>query len=703
MKNACKLHYLLILFFSCFYFSVFAQSIPTANDRVPPYTESFGYGSNMGYYSGWNDNKIADVISGAGANTLRATLPDNFLETWGTNVRLEAFAHYSTELGMKNIVCFIEGPSSAHQDPTSYPGNTQSSKLFANLYEPIWNEDGSVNQNNYYAYYVYKLVQAYGKYINIWEVVNEPDFTWNADVSQWLTRAPLPSEMANVLAPFYHYIRMLRITWEVIKKYNPDDYVTPGGIGYDTFLDALLRYTDNPTDGSATSQYPNKGGAYFDIVSFHDYPGYSLRYWNNSIGNFSYIRNSDYAAAEVINQRNRMEAVLEKYGYNGAVYPKKYLIITETNVSRRTVDWRYGSDEMQRNFGMKALVLAQKNDIKQVHIFGVAESINAPSPATVISSSDEYGLMGLYENLNRDAPGSQKLTQLGTGYKTTSQVLNGYTYDAARTNAMNLPADVEGGAFSKNGDYVYVLWAKNPSDATEVFSAAYSFPAAWNLYIAERKEWDYSSTGTSTRQSSKAITLSSAPSFFQLLPSDPLPIMLVNFSGQLQNDHVLLRWSTNSEHNSSGFEIQRSSDGNDFSNIAFVPAAGNSSSVQQYQYTDTQPGSDKNYYRLKMMDKDGQFKLSNVIFVSKEGAVQNISVVNPFNDKIELQLTKFPVGKVVVDLFDLSGKRIGTKEFSNNTQVVLRFNNRLGLLSKGVYVLRINADQKEFRMKLVKQ
>lgn len=690
----------------CFFFFIvlhFISFSQTANQSVPAYTETFEYGSNMwGNGNGWSDEAISDIIKAAGGTTLRSTLPDWFVQTWGLNIRVDAFAHYSSN-GMKNIVCFIEGPAPNHQDSTIYPGNTQPSKLFANLYTPIWNGDGSVNQNNYYAYYVYQLVQTYGNYIRIWEVVNEPDFTYTADVSQWLTRAPLPSETTNTLAPFYNYIRMLRITWEVVKKYYPNDFVTPGGIGYDTYLDALLRYTDNPVDGSVTPDYPYTAGAYFDMLSFHDYPTYALRYWNNSTGNFTYIRNSDYAAAEVINERNRLEAVLKKYGYDGNTYPKKYFIATETNVCRRTVDWRYGSDEMQRNFGIKALVLAQKNDIKQIHIYGVGESMDAPASPTV-DASDEYKLMGLYQNLLRDAPGNQKLTDLGIAYKTTSQLLNGYTYDAVTTTNMNLPANVEGGAFVKNGNYIYVLWAKNPNDETETYSATYSFPTSWNLYLAQRMEWDNSSTGSSVQQSSQGLTLTSAPSFFILSPSALLPVTLINFTGKLENDHAVLNWSTSAEQNSSGFQVQRSSDGNNYVDIGFVNGAGNSTTVHQYSFTDNQPAS-INYYRLKLLDKNGQYKLSNVVILKSQTTTtaQNISVVNPFTDKIQLQLATTPLSKIEVYLYDVSGHLVGKDESPANKNVNLLFGNKLSSLSAGVYFLDVLVDQQSFRLKLAKQ
>ncbi len=494
-------------------FSVYAQSSSqTANSYVKPHTGEFGYGANMGSFgNGWNDSKIAELLENIGGSSIRPTLPDAFIEQWGVNIRLKEFQYYSNTLGLKEITCFIEKPSTAHQDKTVYPGNTQPSKLFANLYKPIWNADGTVNSQNYYATYIFKLVQTYGDYVRFWEVVNEPDYT-GGNPANWLTRAPLPSETPNTRAPFYHYIRMLRITYEVVKKYKPDNYVTPGGIGYKEYLDAMLRYTDNPDGGKVTAEYPNKGGAYFDVLSYHVYPSHYLREWYN--GGFRFKHTSDHAAEQIINNKKGMEEVLFKYGYNGSTYPKKHIISTETNVSKRTADWRYGSDEMQRNFGIKALVLAQKNDLKQLQFYGVSDAMPVPTAGQPISTSNEYKLMGLYETLFRDAPGSQKLTQLGKGFKTTTGFLRGYRYDASRTAALNLPAAVAGAAFSKNGEYVYVLWAKTLVDKSEKATATYSFPSSMNFSGVVRSEWDHSTTNKSTNVSSSNITLNGSPSFF---------------------------------------------------------------------------------------------------------------------------------------------------------------------------------------------
>ncbi|RPD45039.1 hypothetical protein DNI29_20335 [Hymenobacter sediminis] len=487
----------------------------TAESYVRPYTADFGYGCNMGYYgSGWDDEHLASAISKAGGQTIRVTLPDQFLDKWGWQARQAAFDHHTINLGLRELVCFVGEPSAEHRDKTVYPGCREPSKLFANLYEPIWNADSTINPRNYYAAYIYRLTQTYGKHIRFWEVVNEPDFITDVSNKEWLDRAPNPAETTNTLAPIYHYIRTLRITWEVVKKYCPEDYVTPGGLGYAEYLDALLRFTDNPNNGAVTAQYPARGGAYFDVVDYHVYPSYYLRRRNLLHTSFNYLRNSDNAAAQLLRHKAQFEAVLHKHGFNGDTYPEKHFIVTETNISRRPAEWRYSSDEMQRNFGIKALVAAQKNGIRQVHFYSVAEATDAPQEPAGVSSADEFKLMGMYENMNRDRPGHEKLTPLGLGFKTTANLLAGWRYDAPRTAALKLPEEADGAAFRRGSQYVYVLWAKTQLDQQEAASVRYTFPAAWSVAGLERRAWDFGVSGVSTRMPGPTVLLDGAPAFF---------------------------------------------------------------------------------------------------------------------------------------------------------------------------------------------
>jgi hypothetical protein len=305
----------------------------------------------------------------------------------------------------------------------------------------------------------------------------------------------------------------MRIAYEVVKKYNPNSYVCPGGIGYSPFLDCLLRYSDNPSNGSVTTAYPKTGGAYFDVVSFHLYPFYSLKAWNNTKAAFDFFYTSDYAKDKISDYKKDLESVLSKYGYNGSTKPKKYFIITEMNVSRRPTSSYYGSDDFQRNFIIKALITAQKNNLVSVNIFSTGDKIDEPAAGTLVANG--YNLMGLYLNLTKYTPGNQLLSVEGKAWKTYGTLLSNGVYDATKTAAMNIPSNMDGAAFRTGSTYTYVLWAKAIVNQSEAASATYTFPSGFGMTSIKRYEWDYSVTSKITTQSASGISLTGAPSFFQ--------------------------------------------------------------------------------------------------------------------------------------------------------------------------------------------
>jgi len=335
----------------------------------------------------------------------------------------------------------------------------------------------------------------------------------------WWENNPDPCELGNLKAPVFHYIRTLRIAYEVIKWIDPGAYVAPGGLGYPSFLDAMLRNTDNPVDGSVTAAYPLRGGAYFDVLSYHIYPAYSLKSWSDQLGQMIYRRHSDAAVAEYIKQKDDMVQVLANHGYDNVTYPSKYVICTESNIARVSFLNAgvplIGSDMAQKNYLMKALIQSQKNGVLQFYSFILGDS------KTEAAATNEYEVMGLYKNLVGTGPLTNgniyatQYTNSGIGFKTTSQLLRNKTFDAARTSQMNIPPGVDGGAFKDAANnYVYTLWAKTNSDQSEVAAASYSFPASMNMPSQlTRFEWDYSVTNVNTTVASLNLALNSTPIF----------------------------------------------------------------------------------------------------------------------------------------------------------------------------------------------
>ena len=526
-----------------------AQVKYTANDKVVHYGEKekefFLYGANMDWRNAsWTDEIMGTILcsdpaqygnEGPNANSLRPALYDRFVAQYGIDYRLPTFEHYVSK-GAKVNTIFLSGPRKEYQERTC-PLTPDEEKLtyelpfsFKNLYKPIWKTENGVtvvNPENYYAQYVYDVVLKYKPYTRFWEIWNEPDLTYkgNGDkepgqTGNWWDADPDPCELHNLRSPIQHYIRLLRISYEVIKSVDEDAIVCTGGLGYSSFLDAVLRNTDNPDGGRITSEYPLKGGAYFDCVSYHVYPMYYLRKWtgrdDQHPDGFTYFRHTDAAVEASVNHQKKMENVLNVHGYNGVLYPKKEWILSETNIPSKRVKgndengkkWFIGSDEAQRNYLTKIAVTCQKNEVDAIYIY-------RPYDNNQNGNEGEYDVMGFYEPLP-DTPGSKLILKPGgKAWRTMVKILSERKYNAEETSKLDFnsvwESKVDGGAFysSQKKDFVYVLWAKTSKDLDETASLEYTFPSYMGVKSITYTSWD----GSTTSVNGNEITLTGSPVF----------------------------------------------------------------------------------------------------------------------------------------------------------------------------------------------
>lgn len=168
-----------------------------------------------------------------------------------------------------------------------------------------------------------------------------------------------------------------------------------------------------------------------------------------------------------------------------------------------------------------------------------------------------------------------------------------------------------------------------------------------------------------------------------------LPVSLTSFTASLSNNQSQLNWSTASESNNAGFEIESSQDGISFNKIGFVASqATNSNSILNYSFIDKLAKPGTTYYRLKQVDLDGKFSYSEVKFITNQLSVTDgISVYpNPTEDFIILNGLD-TIGSTVT-LFDVQGKQISTKGLVEGNKVVLKD------LEAGVYILNVSKNGK---------
>ena len=181
----------------------------------------------------------------------------------------------------------------------------------------------------------------------------------------------------------------------------------------------------------------------------------------------------------------------------------------------------------------------------------------------------------------------------------------------------------------------------------------------------------------------------SSYSTFYLHPgTNPIPVTLLSFTAQRTGKVNLINWSTSQEINTSHFVLERSNDSRNFTTIATVAAAGNSSTVRSYIYTDNSPVTGINYYRLQMVDKDNNSKYSWIRSVRNEGVADVSLYPNPVNDVLTVSISADKKGKGNMSITDISGKviynnAISVEQGSNNLPVNLRNT------AAGAYIIKI--------------
>lgn len=221
--------------------------------------------------------------------------------------------------------------------------------------------------------------------------------------------------------------------------------------------------------------------------------------------------------------------------------------------------------------------------------------VNVLPPGTsAIIASDDY---------NRTTIGSQ-LSAPAAGVLMNDRDAAGGEISVTTTSVSNAAGVV---TFSQNGSYVYV--------PTSGFIGTGAFP--------------YTASNTS------GIT-ASATLYVSVYDPGALPVKLSEFVVSKEADAAHLSWATTEEQNSERFEVERSIEGKSWHRLGIVPASGNSSIVRNYTYVDASPAEGINYYRLKMVDKDGtsaysqvrstSFALASEITITPNPAVENLKV-----------------------------------------------------------------------------
>jgi hypothetical protein len=187
-----------------------------------------------------------------------------------------------------------------------------------------------------------------------------------------------------------------------------------------------------------------------------------------------------------------------------------------------------------------------------------------------------------------------------------------------------------------------------------------------------------------------------------------LPVELTAFSATLNDSKkgVDLKWTTETELNVSHFSIEKSLDGQNYSEAGVVFAYGNTSSKMNYSFTDKNINASGNgviYYRLRSIDIDGKSQLSpiRIIRIGKDQSIAVLTYPNPVANELRVTIPA-----------SWQGKKVSYEVIANNGRVTIRTEStsssqtetiNASSLTPGFYVVRVICNGETATQKIVKQ
>ncbi len=175
----------------------------------------------------------------------------------------------------------------------------------------------------------------------------------------------------------------------------------------------------------------------------------------------------------------------------------------------------------------------------------------------------------------------------------------------------------------------------------------------------------------------------------------PLPVQMVSFAVMASRLDANLRWSTASEVNNYGFNIERRATGEDqWQKVGFVQGWGTSMERREYDYVDAGLSAGRYAYRVKQLDLDGTFTYFAAAEVEVGAAPKELALEpnypNPFNPATQISFTVPEDGKAVLKVYNMLGQEVAVL-FDEVAEAGKLYQKRFDAssLPTGVYVSRL--------------
>jgi hypothetical protein len=193
--------------------------------------------------------------------------------------------------------------------------------------------------------------------------------------------------------------------------------------------------------------------------------------------------------------------------------------------------------------------------------------------------------------------------------------------------------------------------------------------------------------------------------FLKVGTGNILPVSLSEFRAMRSGNEVFMVWVTDQEINTDHFDVQYSAGNNMFTTIATILASGNSQTALTYHYDCPSASGSENYYRIKIVDRNGKSAYSTIISLLPERSISAgpLAYPNPFRDKIELAVTAQKPTALLLQVYDINGRILLEKQ----VQLIKGLNrvgvNEISKFQSGNYLLKLTQDNQVSFTQVLKQ
>jgi len=356
-----------------------------------------------------------------------------------------------------------------------------------------------------------------------------------------------------------------------------------------------------------------------------------------------------------------------------------------------------------RNEVLERMIVNNQNNVFEKPAVS-SDLVEGSNPQSVIVNTDGINSIFNYEFFESGFPPTGWAVKNPNGDKTFEQFIgaNGPSFGGNKSIKMDFYSTAAG----RSDTMISKVYSGLTVTDSVKFNYAYAQYQTENDRLIVKLSVDGGLTFPHTIFDKAGATLATAPATTGVFVPTPsqwatfayslgtvLPVELKSFTAQTSGNNVNLNWSTATEVNNLGFEIQKKVSG-DFVAIGFVNGKGTTTEIQNYSFTDNDLQNGSYTYKLKQVDFSGSFEYSYEVNVDVTGPqyfALNQNYPNPFNPSTRIEFNLASESKVTLKIFNLLGEEVATLLNGNLVSGKHFADFKAQNLNSGVYMYRLDA------------